>query len=138
MKQDAINYINNRLLKDASNLNYIVKENAPNNEADLFNSSGVLVIWSGSSESTIYNDASVNYAFRALHDALHLKTRLNFSHDAEIELGRIQASQYDSDLIRELVYSEVALQAMYHKETGLFVKDQVLFTEQNLIKVLNK
>lgn len=131
MNRSIINFINNTILSQASKLKYIVKDLAPNNERDLFNEK-TLVIWSGESDNTIYQDANVNQAFRALHDALHLNTRLNFSHDAEIELGRIQASQYDSQLMQDLVYCEVSLQAKYHKETGLFVQDQYNFTMNRL------
>lgn len=127
MKQDAINYINNTILNQASKLVYSVKDIAPDTEKSLFNSTG-LVIWSGASDNTIYQDASVNWAFRALHDHLHLDTRLDFSVDAEIELGRIQASKYNSRLLQELVFCEVAGQALYFKETGMFIADQVKFT----------
>lgn len=135
LKQDAQNFINSEILRQAKGLVYTVNEIAPNNETDLFNSTG-LVIWSGGSDTSIYNDPIVNYAFRALHDALHLETGLGFTHDQEIELGRIQASRFDSDLMRELVYTEVAGQAKYHKETGLFLVDQVSFTLNALKGVL--
>jgi hypothetical protein len=134
MKKSMLCFINNAILSQAAKLEYIVKDIAPNTEKGLFNES-TLIIWSGESNNTIYQDASVNYAFRALHDALHITTGLGFSHDHEIELGRIQASQYDSQLMQDLVYCEVALQAKYHQETGLFLKDQVSFT-QNYLKGL--
>jgi hypothetical protein len=134
MKQDAIRYINQTILKQASKLNYTVKSEAPSTEVDLFNSPS-LIVWSGQSDKTVFQNETVNWAFRALHDALHLKTKLNFTHDAEIELGHIQASKYDSDLLRELVFCEVSMQAMYHKETGLFLQDQASFTENFLKKI---
>jgi hypothetical protein len=137
MRQDALKYINQTILRQASRLDYIVKDAAPSTEVELFNSPS-LIVWSGQSDKTVFQDETVNFAFRALHDALHLKTGLNFTHDAEIELGRIQASKYDSDLLRELVFCEVSIQAMYHKETGLFLQDQASFTENFLknVKVL--
>lgn len=126
LKLDLIHFINNRILKDASKLNYIVKDIAPNSESSLFNSTS-LVVWNGASDCTIFQDASVNWAFRALHDALHLKTRLNFNPIQEIELGRIQASKY-TGILADLVYIEVAGQAEYYLKHSIFVKDQVQFT----------
>ncbi len=121
-----IKLINNTILNEASKLRYTVADKAPSNEIELFNSP-TLVIWTGSSDNTIFQDAKVNWAFRALHDALHLKTRLNFTPDAEIELGRIQASKY-TGLLADLVYCEVSMQALHYKQHGTFVVDQVEFT----------
>lgn len=129
----AIQYVNNLILKQASSLKYIVKNEAPSTELELFNSP-TLIVWSGASDNTIYQDNNVNYAFRALYDVLHLETKLNFSVDAEIELGRIQASKYDSDIMQELVYCEVAMQAMHYKTTGQFVSDQIAFTKTYMAK----
>lgn len=120
-------FINQQVLKKAT-LSYRVSERAPNTHADLLNESS-LVIWSGASQDTWYQDARVNWAFRAFHDALHLRTGLGFSHAHELELARIQANQFDSRLMQEFVFGEVAGQAMYHAETGLFVADQVAFMD---------
>lgn len=131
MRQDVINFINSEILNKARSLSYLVKDVAPNTEQELL-STPSLVIWSGGSENTVYGDEKVNFAFRALHDDLHLKTRLGFSHEEEIELGRIQASKFSSTLMQEVIFCEVALQAKYHKETGLFLDDQKSFTETHL------
>lgn len=128
-----LNYINRTILQAAKKVKYEVKDIAPQTELDLFSSG--LIIWSGASDSTIYQDPQVNWAFRALHDSLHLKTRLDFSVEQEIELGRIQASKFDSDLIQELIYCEIALQAQYFAKTGQFVKDQVQFTKDHFAKI---
>lgn len=127
MKQDMINYINQQIIDKAKSIPFLIKDQAPNNETDLFNSTG-LVIWSGGSDTTIYNDKLVNYSFRAYHDKLHLETGLDFSVESEIKLGMIQASKETSDLMRELVYCEVVLQAKHFQETGCFVSNQVEFT----------
>lgn len=134
MNQATINFINQSILDQASKLRYIVKDEAPSSEVDLFSSTS-LVVWSGASEATIYQDASVNYAFRAIHDALHLKTGLGFSVSHEVEMGRIQASKQTSDLMADLVYCEVAGQALHYLKTGLFVLDQVAFTNAWLSKL---
>lgn len=126
---DLIRYINNEVLRQSKNLRYTIKEIAPSTIQDLRNESS-LVIWSGASDATIYQDASVNYAFRAIHDALHLKTGLDFSPKHEIEMGRIQASKQSSSLMSELFYTEIARQAEYYLINGVFVQDQVNFTKQ--------
>lgn len=124
---DWIQYVNYEILNQAKNLVYIVKDDAPSNEEELLNSS-TLVIWSGGSEKTIYNDKTVNYAFRALHDEMHLKTGFNFSIENEIELGRLQASKYTSSLMQELVFCEIAGQAMYFQKYNKFLENQYEFT----------
>lgn len=133
MHSVMIDYINQTIMRQASKLTYTVSALAPSNESDLFNATS-LVIWSGASDQTIFQDPKVNYAFRALHDSLHLKTRLGFSVEAEIELGRIQASQYESDLMRELIFCQVSMQASHYKTTGQFVVDDFGFTMQYLKK----
>lgn len=113
---------NNLILKQASRIIHVVSDIAPSEQRDVFNQ-GTLKIWTGASEWTIWNDPTVNWAFRAIHDALHIKTGLGFTPDAEIELGRIQANQY-SGLLADIVYLEVAGQAEYFKRTGLFLENQ--------------
>lgn len=126
--QSKIHFINNAVLRMASKLAYRVADNAPNTFGDLQACGKELVIWSGASDKTIYGDCRVNWAFRAWHDSLHLKTGLIFHVDHEIELGRIQASLCDSQLVADLIYCEVAGQAEHYKQTGEFVTDQLSFT----------
>lgn len=120
--------LKNLILKTAPK--HEVRDVAPDTFKGLYNQPS-LVVWSGESEHTIWGDSRVNWAFRALHDALHLKTRIGFSPAEEIELGRIQASQY-SGLMADLVYIEVAGQAEHYMRTGQFVIDQVRFTMSKL------
>jgi hypothetical protein len=128
MNDSIIRFINNVVESRNSKLLYTVNDLAPSTENALFNSTG-LVIWNGASDSTIFQDPKINYKFRALHDLLHLQTRIGFSPSEEIELGRIQANQFEgSDLMRELVYCEVALQAEYYQKHGKFVENQIEFT----------
>ena len=123
-------YVNNLILKQASKLNYRVSSNAPGTFKDLYNSTS-LVIWDGASDNSWFQDASVNYAFRALHDTLHLKTMIGFTPKEEIELGRVQANQY-TGLMADLVYSQVAGQAEYYLNNGIFVPNEVEFTSNQL------
>ncbi len=120
------NELNNKILKAASKLNYTVSSVAPSTAQDLFNSSS-LKVWNGASENTIWNDPVVNFAFRALHDALHLKTKLDFSVDAEIEIGKIQANQFEG-ILADIVFIETTGQAEFYKQNGVFVSDQKQFT----------
>lgn len=112
---------------------HLIKAVAPATFKDVWNSPS-LVVWSGESHNTIWNDPMVNYAFRALHDALHIKTRIGFSPLEEIEIGRIQAAKYESysKLFSDLIYIETAGQAEHYMRTGQFVTDQVEFTINKL------
>lgn len=112
---------------------HTVKAIAPSTYTDLINSPS-LIIWDGASEHTIWADKRVNWAFRALHDQLHLETRIGFSPLEEIHIGRIQASQYESysSYLADLVYIETAGQAEYFLKNGIFVQDQVEFTKVSL------
>jgi hypothetical protein len=123
--------LNNIILNEASKIDYIVKPNAPSNEIDL-HGCGQLVIWSGASDNTIYGDAMVNHAIRAIHDTTHLRTGLGFGHADEIELGRINALQFEKygTIFADIIYTEVARQAAYHKDTGLFVVEPMAFLKQ--------
>jgi len=136
MNQDMTRYVNGLIMRQAALVSYRVSANAPSTEVDLYAmASGSLVIWSGESDNTIFDDATVNWGFRAIHDALHLATGLGFSPDHEVELARIQASQYDSTLMQELVFCEVGMQAAYFKKNGVFVPDQKAFTMAHLDKM---
>lgn len=120
-------FINNEVLKLTKDIRFIAKDIAPNDESGLF-SAPSLVVWTGASDSTIFEDKLVNWSFRAFHDVAHLKTGLLFNPAHEIELGRIQASRMTSDLMRELIYCEVSLQAAHYLKTGQFVMNQREFT----------
>lgn len=126
---DKLKYINNEILKQAKNIKYSVADLAPSNEIELFNTPS-LVIWSGSSDTTIFQDANVNYAFRALHDTLHLTSGYDFSPKSEIALGRLQAAKQSSSLLADLVYCEVSRQAEYYLNNSVFVSNQIEFTKQ--------
>ena len=123
--------LNNRILTLASNIKYTVSDLAPSNERDLFNA-GSLVIWSGASDNTIWEDPKVNYAFRAIHDTLHIKCGLGFSVAEEVAIGRIQAAKYDG-LLADIIYIEVAKHSEHFKKYGSFPENKKAFT-LNLLK----
>jgi hypothetical protein len=73
--------------------------------------------------------------FRAIHDSTHLITKLNFTPEHEIEMGRIQAAALASrceSLLADLFYIEIAEQAKYYLNNGIFVTDQINFTKSKL------
>lgn len=130
-----IKYINNKILQMSQDITYTIKDIAPSTERELFNSSS-LIVWSGGSSNTIYQDPKVNYAFRAVHDNVHLITGLGFSPVHEIEMGRIQAAALASrceSLLADLFYCEIAEQAKYYLETNTFVENQISFTNSKLM-----
>jgi len=125
-----IRYINNEILKLAKPIRHEVKDNAPSSFGDLIAEPG-LKIWFGASDSTIFQDAWVNWAFRAVHDNMHHKTGLRFSPEHEMELGKVQAAVLGArcqGLLADLFYCEIAEQAKFYAETGSFLDDQVRFT----------
>lgn len=133
MKQDLIRYLNQQILSRASKLSYRVSEHAPSTFEDL-QTAPSLVVWSGASDQTIFQDASVNWAFRAIHDTEHLRTGLQFEFDHELELGRIQANQFDSETIQRLIYIETAGQSIHYKTHGYFPINQAQFTINEFLK----
>ncbi len=130
-KPDFANYLNHSILKAASSIKYRVADLASNTEADLFNHK-TLVIWSGASDNTLWNDKQVNWAFRAIHDACHLKSGLGFSVADEVTLGDYQSSLVACPYIRAITQCEITEQALYYKQNGVFVADQVAFTKSIL------
>ena len=131
INQDALSFINNTILRDASNLPYRVASVAPSTYGDLV-SCPSLVIWDGASDKTVFQSEAVNWAFRAIHDALHLETGLTFDPMHEIELGLIQASRQSSDLMRELIYCEIVMGAVEYIKTNDFILDQQGYTCNHL------
>lgn len=116
--------LNELILQQASKLTYQVSDSAPNTVSDLWRQkSGIMTVWAGESDNTIFADPAVNWAFRALHDQLHLDTGLGFDPSDEQTLGWLQAQGFDGQLA-DLVYCEVAAQAAHFERTGEFVKDQ--------------
>lgn len=127
-------YLNQSILTQSKSIQYVVADLAPSDEKSLFERAKTqgLIIWSGASDSTVFNDSSVNHAFRALHDNLHLKTGLGFSPAEEIRLGALQSSLSPCPYIAEIIRIEVAEQAAYYLSNGIFVVDQIDFMRQKL------
>lgn len=133
LRLDLIQYLNQQVLTKASKLRYRVSEQAPSTFAEL-TATPSLVVWSGASDGTIFQDPTVNWAFRAIHDTIHVQTGLRFEFEHELELGRIQASQFDSEIIQRLIYIETAGQSIHFKTHGYFPIKQAEFTTNEFLK----
>lgn len=132
-----IHYINNKIIRSSRDLSYQVSDFAPSTFQDLKNESS-LVIWSGASDNTIFQDKTVNWASRALHDTQHLVTGLNFDPMQEIELGRVQAASFGAkcdQLMADLIYVQIAEQTKYYVSNRDFVPNDFDFTMNHLIKL---
>jgi len=124
--------LSERIISLASELAYSVADTAPSTYAELRASSvAPLVVWSGGSEHTIYGDRSVNYAFRAWHDSLHIKLNAEFSLHGEILVAQEQARILGDDTAK-IILAEVIGQAEYFALHGFFPIDQSAFIQQYL------
>lgn len=125
--------LNNKILKLAPKFDAM--EYAPDTYERLashVSTGSRLVVWHGASESTIYGDARVNHAFRAWHDALHLKLGAAFDYDGEKRVALEQARLIDSDAMARIILAEVVGQVDYVSKFGQFPIDQVEFVLQYL------
>lgn len=98
--------------------------------------SGIFLVSPENSGRTIFNDAGVNYAFRAWHDYYH--GAFNFALDYHGETTAclaaiLDAKRHHPNLNRyhvSLLICEVVAQAAFYELTGEFVADQVAFTDR--------
>jgi hypothetical protein len=94
---------------------------------------GRIVVWTGASENTIFDDPETNWAFRAWHDAAHLAHGLLFTIEGETATAYVQASHLigeygDGDDVVEMVallLCEVVGQAERLARYGEFPADQM-------------
>jgi len=126
--------LNNKIIKLAPK--YTVSDHAPDTFERLVRSSNSgLVVWAGASDNTIYGDASVNHAFRAWHDSLHLKLNSDFTLQGELvvamEQARIIGGQY-----ADIIMAEIKGQAEYLTKHGQFPTNQLEFMRNYLKGVI--
>jgi hypothetical protein len=127
--------LNSRILKLAPK--HMVSDNAPYSFETLSASSpSGLVVWSGASDKTIYGDPSVNWAFRAWHDSLHLKLGADFSLQGERIVALEQCRVIGSDAWAKIVMGEVVGQVEYLNKYGTFPADQMAFMRNWLKGIL--
>lgn len=125
--------LNELIREKASRLVYNVSDIAPGTFEQLQECSlGTLVVFQGGSDSTIYGDSSINHAFRAIHDSMHLRFNLPFTFEGEKELGRITASLFDG-LIADIVYADIVGQVEYFRDHLDFPVNQEQFIRQYLL-----
>lgn len=107
---------------------FTVKDDAPDTLEKLTRqNASSLVVWAGASDSTIYGDPAVNWAFRAWHDYLHIKLNAEFNEHGETIVAIEQARQLRNDGYGKLVTIEVIEQLNYFKKFGKFPDNQLKF-----------
>lgn len=115
-----------------------VSDNAPDTFEGLcahYEKTGRILVWSGASDKTIFGDCEINYAFRAWHDASHIRGGFDFSLSGEIQTAGLQALDLMSiygkgkayDAFERLLFAEIIGQALYERANGGFPIDQIGF-----------
>lgn len=120
--------------RSAGTPRFEVRDVAPNSFEDVqrvYLQTGKLVVWSGGTERTIYDDVQVNYIFRAWHDWTHIKIQAGFDLAGETATGMTQIAQVGDELGR-IIKLEVIGQATHAIEFGTFVEDQKAWTINQL------
>lgn len=112
---------------------FTVSDYAPQTVAELLASWGetrTLVIWSGGTETAIYRDPRINWVFRAWHDWSHVRTRIGFTVDDEVILANWQCGEAGriGSLFADVVWLEIAGQALEYRRTGGFLPNQTEWT----------
>ena len=105
-----------------------------------FQSRGILTVNVNHSDGTIFGNPSINWLFRAWHDAAHLAVDADFSQAGESAAAAYQIAQvfhaYGINPATErwaaLIDCEVNAQAEHFYSTGEFVQDQYAFTVAQL------
>lgn len=123
--------LNRRIIQLAPK--HTASDNAPYSYETLRSAStSSLVVWSGASDKTIYGDASVNWAFRAWHDSLHLKLNAEFNESGERRVAFEQARLIGGGTFGTILVGEIVGQAEYLNKYGQFPVDQVEFMRNYL------
>jgi hypothetical protein len=99
-----------------------------------------MVVYSGGSENTIYEDRQVNYAFRAWHDWCHWTGKVALDMEGEVEACQMQCHQlydvfgFNAQTFRwgTIIKAEVIGQATYYERYQRFPTNQRMFVEHYL------
>lgn len=105
-----------------------------------FTRDGILRVWNGGSEKTIFSMPQANFAFRAWHDSVHLAHGLDFSLGGEERVCERQIAEvyrFISDLtmrkgFAKILEIEIIGQTSEFLRSGRFVDDQREFMEVRL------
>jgi hypothetical protein len=122
--------LNRLVLAQASRVKWRASNNAPETFAALrqaYSTLGHIPVSTVGSETSIYGDAGVNMAFRAWHDAIHLRHGLSFAPEDEIEVAHIQCASVGIARDKALLWAGVAGQVRYFEAFGEFPTDQTAF-----------
>jgi hypothetical protein len=94
-------------------------------------------VYAGASDRTIFGDPKVNHAFRAWHDAWHLRLRAPFTPEGERAVCRAQMDELHawtdehsgsfSGLQAALLYAEIIGQLEHQTAHGAFPENQRAF-----------
>jgi hypothetical protein len=128
---------------------WIASDNAPDTYAgaiEAMNTQGRVVVWTGASGGTIFDDQETNWAFRAWHDATHIRHALPFTPEGEAATAYVQAADLvaeygdDTDVVEmvALLFCEVIGQVAHVTKTGAFPADQMAFARRNWRKYLGE
>lgn len=120
---------------------HVAVADAPDSYTKLMRQRGLLYmgqplpVYNGGCDRTIYSNASVNYAFRAWHDKIHITHELDFSPAGEqgvLAVHLYQMGQYAREfhLVPDdfsAVIADVLGQVMYYQKAKAFVDNQAGF-----------
>jgi hypothetical protein len=106
---------------------------------------GIIAVWNGASEHTIFGDPEVNYAFRAWHDWCHWRGRHFFTPEGERAATLMQCDQLvtlygDTPRTRywhRIIEAEIIGQTSYREMYGEFPVDQYAFVVDYLANPAN-
>lgn len=118
-------------------IDYSVSDEAPNSYAELkslLDGGEQLVVYSGGSETTIFADPKINFAFRAWHDLTHYQYEYDFSLIGEMFTCNAQIYEVTYTLgadiaqhCRPYLTAEIIGQRLYYDKYKCYVEDQQAF-----------
>lgn len=107
-----------------------------NKTQESYFNTGIITVWSGGSDKTIFSAPLINWCGRAWHDSIHLAHGYDFSLHGEEKTCEAQiADLYHITTNKELrqygarlLECEIVGQADYYFKTGRFIDNQKEFT----------
>ena len=84
---------------------------------------GIIVVWSGASEHTIFGDPEINYAFRAWHDWCHWRGGRDFSPAGEIAASRMQCAHLRRSLRRYAPHAGAGVKSSKLRSSARYVTE---------------
>lgn len=119
---------------------YKIAKNAPNTFIDLmddFNKNGIITVYNGNTNNTIYNDDQVNLDFRAWHDHTHITHKLDFTLQSEYKTCDIQIAKLKkynlSDILLKIFELDIKAQVKYYYTNKKYINNQFKFIDDVLM-----